>query len=144
MRTSTVAGYYPALYQRGILQMANNINARSTRIIPFLVCVTIAGCSETAVPPEPLDRAIPDYHAFTCTGVGEVLVRYVGPDTLEIKIAGEATILPRERSASGAKFAKDDLLFWNKGDEAVLQSGAARYSCTKLPAATPEHETDKS
>jgi heat shock protein HslJ len=70
-------------------------------------------------------------HRFLCSDLGTVAFRFVGPDTIELR-AGEARfVLPRQRTASGARYASEDAEFWNKGDEAMLTIGDSRYTCER-------------
>ena len=106
--------------------------------IPFLLaCLAVtAACTADEPPPEPLDQAMATYHTFECGDAGPARVRFVGPETIELLMNDESLILVRERSASGAKYVADDIVFWNKGDEAMLETGAERFSCTRLPEDT--------
>ena len=103
-----------------------------SQITMCLACLAIiTACSSEVAAPEPLDQAMTDYHEFNCADVGLAKVRFVGPDTIELLVNDESMILPRERSASGAKYVKDDVVFWNKGDEALLSLGKSRHSCKR-------------
>jgi len=81
--------------------------------------------------PQPMDAAAEERFSFDCGPAGRADVRFLGPDTVELSLAGETYILPRERAASGAKYSKDEISFWNKGDEALVEVGAERYSCRR-------------
>ena len=91
----------------------------------------IAACSSEVDAPEPLDQAMSEYHEFDCADAGLAQVRFVGPDTIELLLNNESMILMLERSASGAKYVKGDVVFWNKGDEALLWVGESRHSCKR-------------
>ena len=77
----------------------------------------------------PLDNAVPDGTRFECTDGPVFEVRFVGPETLELTLAGETRILQREASASGAKYVGDGMEFWNKGSEATFSDNESRYTC---------------
>ena len=97
-----------------------------------LACLAmVVACSSEVDAPEPLDRAMTDYDEFDCADAGLARVRFVGPDTVELLLNDESMILTSERSASGAKYVKGDLVFWNKGDEALLLIGESRHSCKR-------------
>lgn len=81
--------------------------------------------------PEPLDQAMLTGLSFTCENAGIAVVRFLGPDTVELKFKGETYQLPLERSASGAKYTVDDVTFWNKGNEAMIEINSARYTCVR-------------
>lgn len=68
----------------------------------------------------PQDSASETRLRFNCEGVGTVEVRFVGAETLELTRDGVTAILQRMRSASGARYVGDEVGFWNKGDEAML------------------------
>lgn len=81
--------------------------------------------------PQPLDQASNESFGFDCGQVGSTDVRFVGPDTVELSFAGNTYTLPLERAASGAKYSKDGVTFWNKGEEAVIGIGESRYACIR-------------
>ena len=91
----------------------------------------LAACSSELEAPEPLDQAMSDYSEFDCADAGLAQVRFVGPDTIELLLSEESMILTSERAASGAKYVKGDVVFWNKGDEALLMVGEIRHSCKR-------------
>jgi membrane-bound inhibitor of C-type lysozyme len=108
---------------------ATRILSRNT--ISLACLAMIAACSSKVDVPEPLDQAMTDYDEFDCAEEGLVRTRFVGPDTVELLLNDESMILTRERSASGAKYVKGDVVFWNKGDEALLLVGESRHSCKR-------------
>ncbi|MBW2939825.1 MliC family protein [Zhongshania aquimaris] len=66
---------------------------------------------------------------FKCQDFGALEVRFLGPDRLQLFRSGEAEVLTRERSASGARYANADTRFWNKGDEALLTIDGRDFHC---------------
>lgn len=66
---------------------------------------------------------------FKCQDLGSLDVRFLGPDSLQLFRSGEAEVLTRERSASGARYANADTRFWNKGDEALLNIKGRDFHC---------------
>ena len=81
--------------------------------------------------PELLDQAKLAGLSFTCENAGIAAVRFLGPDTVELKFKGETYQLPLERSASGAKYTVDNVTFWNKGNEAMIEINSERYTCVR-------------
>ena len=73
---------------------------------------------------------------FTCTPPdGEVFTfaaRFGTSEvglTLPARFGGRRLVLPQTRAASGARFEAGGVLFWNKGDEALLQVDDQTFSC---------------
>jgi len=107
--------------------------SNSSKTLCCLASLTvIAACTTEEQPPAPLDQAMTTYHTFDCGDAGPVRMRFVGPETIELVVNDGALILTQERSASGAKYVGDDAVFWNKGEEAMLDVGDARYTCARL------------
>lgn len=84
------------------------------------------------VKPQVMDKASDTVSLFDCGDAGQLSMRYVGPETVEIKHADKTYILPREPSASGVKFAKEETGFWMKGDEAMLTLGNKKITCNRI------------
>jgi membrane-bound inhibitor of C-type lysozyme len=68
---------------------------------------------------------------FDCTDGPTVSVRFLDAGQLHLDDGTEVRTLARVRSASGGRYAGDDVEFWEKGDEAMLSIGDARYDCRK-------------
>ena len=111
------------------MSVATNAFTQSTMCLAWLAM--IAACSTEVDAPEPLDQAMSDHHKFDCAAAGLVQIRFVGPETIELSLNDESMILSRERSASGAKYLNGDVVFWNKGSEALLWLGESRHSCNR-------------
>ncbi|GGW79359.1 hypothetical protein GCM10007391_10140 [Alteromonas halophila] len=79
----------------------------------------------------PQDGASRQIIAFHCEGFGIVGVRFLGADTIELSMNGNTSVLPRKVTASGAQYADDNLVFWNKGDEALLRIAKQDYQCQR-------------
>ena len=73
----------------------------------------------------------PDEAAFTftvtfATDPGEAAI------TLPERFGGRSLVLPQTRAADGARFEDDGVVFWNKGDEALLEvAGQTFQGCTE-------------
>ena len=85
----------------------------------------------STVAPQPLDKAAETGFSFDCGAAGSADVRFLGPETVELTFSGNTYVLPRERAASGAMYSVESVSFWNKGDEALIEIGAKRYSCKR-------------
>jgi membrane-bound inhibitor of C-type lysozyme len=88
------------------------------------------------LPPAPQEsRSTTVSATFACTGGPTVSLRFPDPEQLELDDGNSARSLTRIRSASGARYAGDGAEFWEKGDEAMLTIGEARYECRKIDGA---------
>ena len=77
-------------------------------------------------------RQLPRTVVFDCSGL-EVMVRY-GSGRVAIWLRDRHTVLSQVRTASGARYEGDGILFWNKGDEALLEVNGVRYqNCKRKP-----------
>ena len=68
---------------------------------------------------------------FQCKQFGRVSTRLLGPETIELKLDNVAHELTREKSASGTKYAKQSISFWNKADKVMLTVDEIDYACSK-------------
>ena len=50
---------------------------------------------------------------------------------LKLYLTDRTVTLDRVRSASGAKYKNSDLMFWNKGDRALLEITGTTYRCQR-------------
>ena len=84
---------------------------------------------------QPVSREIsqlPRSVVFNCSGL-EVMLRY-GSGEAAIWLPGRYTVLSQVRSASGVRYEGDGILFWNKGNEALLEVDGVRYQgCKRKP-----------
>lgn len=77
-------------------------------------------------------RQLPRAVVFDCSGL-EVMVRYESGE-VAIWLPGRYTVLSQVRTASGVRYEGDGILFWNKGDEALLEVDGVRYqNCKRRP-----------
>ena len=71
-----------------------------------------------------------------------------GPDNTRVEVAyepggawvflpGRTARLEQERAASGARYAGQGVVWWNKGRSAMLETGASRLNCEASEASTP-------
>jgi heat shock protein HslJ/membrane-bound inhibitor of C-type lysozyme len=83
-------------------------------------------------PAEFVDPASVPTPRFRCDEALDVSVRFLGPETLQISLPDGKHVLEREPAASGARYSGDGILFWNKGDEALLNIGGVEHHCVKI------------
>ncbi len=82
----------------------------------ILLGLTLAGCV-TAPSPGTDSGAI----TYRCSGGKGFTAAWNQPgDKVRVTAGGETKSLPSARSASGARYAKDDYEIWGKGDGAML------------------------
>ena len=93
----------------------------------------VAGCAEKAPDTSSVqDAASTISHVFDCGAAGTASMRFLGPDTIELNIGDALHVLQHQPAASGAKYVNDQVLFWNKGDEALLEMTGQREACTRM------------
>ncbi|WOI37272.1 META domain-containing protein [Alteromonas sp. CI.11.F.A3] len=80
---------------------------------------------------EKMDAATTGTHQFNCATAGNIVVRFLSPETIKLSEKGNIHILQRTRSASGARYIGMNTEFWNKGNSAVLSLQNQSYSCSK-------------
>ena len=83
--------------------------------------------------PERLDGA-GDLVELSCAEGPAASFRFLGPETIEIRVDAERYVLSQQRSASGARYQGDGIELWNKGRESMLRIGEASYRCTTAGA----------
>ncbi len=83
------------------------------------------------VPMDTADPAVPDTMRYTCDEALVVAIRLLRPDTLGVTLPDGEHILERDPDASGARYSGDGVLFWDKGDEALLDIGGVAHRCRK-------------
>lgn len=69
-----------------------------------------------------------EFIAWRCTPAQDLISAFPD-DQLRLWSAQGHYQLDRAVVASGARYVKDDLSFWNKGDEAVVESNNGRLTC---------------
>jgi heat shock protein HslJ/membrane-bound inhibitor of C-type lysozyme len=80
---------------------------------------------------QPQDAALERRSQFNCDVSGAVEIRFVGPETLQLTGDGMTAILQRVRSASGARYAGNEVEFWNQGDDAMLNVNGLDQRCRR-------------
>ncbi|MGI9200364.1 MAG: META domain-containing protein [Woeseiaceae bacterium] len=114
----------------GELLLFDETSNERIRAVAYVSAPEVAVASS----PQPLDQAAIEGFAFDCGAAGTADVRFVGPDTIELIFADKIYILSLQRAASGAKYSTDDVTFWNKGDEALIEISEQGHRCIRIKA----------
>ena len=84
----------------------------------------------------PDQRLLPRTLVYDCNGY-EFVTR-VGPGEMALWLPERYLVLSQVRSASGSKYQEGDIVFWSKGDEAMLQLDDVEYpQCRLQPERAP-------
>lgn len=114
---------------------------RSGLAIAASLALAIAGCNSTislpevGVPvaaPEPVPGPPRVVTARFDCGDALLLIAFFSDHLVLTEPDGETT-LPQAISASGARYANDDITFWNKGRDATLERDGEIVMCRQLP-----------
>ena len=84
----------------------------SRSVLVIALFLAVAGCSHLASN----DGDV----VYLCTSGERPVASYPSPETAVLSYRGEQHLLQHVRSASGARYAGDKLVWWTKGDEASL------------------------
>lgn len=83
------------------------------------------------------DTLAPGTYVFTCPD-GFAFAASIDPDSARVELVLREDTLPRAPSASGARYAAGDLVFWSHGSEARLEVGSDVYrGCRARAASSP-------
>jgi putative lipoprotein len=84
--------------------------------------------------PVPIDLPPTTSIEFDCSAEDKdrASMRFLGPNTIELRFAGQTYILQQESTASGAKYVSQGVSFWNKGDEAMIEIHGKHYTCRRV------------
>lgn len=96
------------------------------RLLTLWLVLLLAACTGQ---PQPEGKMTPMPSAQTLVyecGEFEFVVR-TGPGEVALYLPDDYRVLGQVRSASGAKFQDGDIVFWSKGDEALLDVGDKHY-----------------
>ena len=66
---------------------------------------------------------------YSCGNAGQLSVRPVSYEVVELSVADQMLILSQVPTASGAKYGEGDLSLWEQGDSAMFESGGRRFEC---------------
>ncbi len=95
-------------------------------VFPEPVAIIQAATKEAV--DEPVEAVRQLNWAWDCDDGRYVVSSYEDED-LRLFLDGEPRQLKRARSASGARYEGDGVLFWSKGEEAMLETGGASTTC---------------
>ncbi|UCB56097.1 MAG: MliC family protein [Thiotrichales bacterium] len=102
----------------------------------FLMCpLALSGCTsrqpdgENPPAASAADTTVQTF-VFECTQDFSFVAR-TETNRIWLFLPGNTIALPRVRSASGEKYSADGHTFWNKGDEAMIETGTAEYTGCK-------------
>jgi membrane-bound inhibitor of C-type lysozyme len=71
---------------------------------------------------------------YECGGGRYVFEARIEGEAAVLSLPGRTVTLPRVVSGSGAKYATEDVTFWSKGEEALLEVGSDAYlGCRSAP-----------
>lgn len=112
----------------------------------ILSCLLLGGCSpperERDAPSPATDQAAaptggpgaPELRTFAwqCERSGYIVTDYrADPGAAWIFLPKRTLKLEAQRSASGARYGADDVVFWSKGGDATLEIGGKREDCSE-------------
>lgn len=108
----------------------------------LLASVLLSACAGQADEPEraadfhPDSRPLAKTLVYECTGI-EFISR-LGPGEMALWLDERYLVLSQVRAASGTRYEEGEVMFWSKGDEAMLEVDGVRYSdCRLNPARVP-------
>jgi membrane-bound inhibitor of C-type lysozyme/uncharacterized membrane protein len=112
---------------------------------PLLLCSLLAGCGggdvrdhEPVVSQGNLKNQPPSSETLVYDCNGYEFVARMGPGEMAVWLPDEYLVLSQVRSGSGSKYQEGDIVFWSKGEEAILILGGQRHEgCRLMPARVP-------
>lgn len=109
------------------------------RLAGILLCAWLSACGG-ATPARPLadetTRTVPRTLVYECNGLR--FTARTGPGEIALWLPDRYVVLPQVRAASGARYEDGGVLFWSKGDGALLTvDGQAFEGCRLLEAEAP-------
>lgn len=112
-----------------------------------LLALSLAGCDGASAGGEQTQdwqsdlRPAAQTLVYECPGREDATFRFtarLGPGEMAVWVDDRYLVLSRVRSASGIKYLEGDVLFWLKGEEALLNIGSRHYAgCRLVPARAP-------
>lgn len=115
-----------------------NLKPQITLIASLLLTACAGQADETkrAGDFQPDSRPLARTLVYECTGT-EFITR-LGPGEMAIWLEDRYLVLSQVRSASGTRYEEGDVMFWSRGEEAMLEVDGVRYSdCQLNPLRAP-------
>ena len=108
-------------------------------LLPLLACAGQAQQAPTGASKDfqPDGRPMARTLVYECQGDVEFITR-VGPGEMALWFEDRYLVLPQVRSGSGTRYEEADVVFWSKGEEAMLEVAGRSYrDCRLNPARAP-------
>lgn len=113
---------------------------------PLLLTVSLTAFGGGEAPESAANETVrPDQRSLSRTMVydcnGFDFVTRLGPGEMALWLPQRYLVLSQVRSGSGAKYQEGDVIFWSKGNEAMLQLGdVTHHDCRLQPGRVPWEE----
>ncbi|RLQ20268.1 hypothetical protein DWB85_18555 [Seongchinamella sediminis] len=114
------------------------LNTRAVLIASALLSACTGQADETgpATGFQPDSRPLARTLVYECTGI-EFISR-LGPGEMALWLEDRYLVLSQVRAASGTRYEEGDVMFWSRGEEAMLEVDGVRYSdCRLNPSRAP-------
>jgi putative lipoprotein len=122
----------------------NFMSFAKSKMALLIAASVITGCaSEFPIGTAPPASATPESGrivAYTCEDFS--FTTQMWPAAVALRLPDRIETLPRVESGSGQKYQKGALVFWNKGEEAMIETGTQAYSQCHIDAARSAQEED--
>ncbi len=76
-------------------------------------------------------------HVYTCVGGPALAITEIEGDTIDAWLADGRRRLTRVPTASGVRYADDQVSVWNKGTEVLLERDGGSWRCAENQASSP-------
>ena len=93
--------------------------------VVLTLSVILAACGSVPEQPPMTPQPTGQTLVYEC-GDYEFVVR-TGPGEVALYLPDDYRVLGQERAASGSRYSDGEVLFWSKGEEALLDLGGRRY-----------------
>ena len=115
-----------------------NLKAWTTLIASLLLTACAGQADETSPVSDfqPDSRPLAKTLVYECPGI-EFITR-LGPGEMALWLDDRYLVLSQVRAASGTRYEEGEVMFWSKGEEAMLEVDGVRYSdCRLNPSRAP-------
>ena len=90
-------------------------------LLSRLALVTLCACAEQSAPSN-----------YLCDGTLSASIVENNDEEARLTFKDNEFLLNRQVSGSGVKYSADNVLFWSKGDEAMLILKGKKYQCSLI------------